>query len=218
MLSLTHNSVSRWTTALLVGESVVDLSSSSLKEASSYHCAPFTIIRKMLYESTSLWNNPLLLPCIIITDHLSRVKHFCDGRLTEDVMIIEDQLGMTRVGRRNKEGVLPSRGDKETYVLAAERFKKGEPVERSQAMDLTIKINTQFTKVLFSKRSPTWNHEASEFLIATWKDSAEKLDGQGPDSHQICELLEHNINIAKSVEDHVGGLQTRLDLQLNVVR
>jgi hypothetical protein len=177
----------------------------------------FCTIQAMFHESPSLWSNPLFLPSIIASDHLSRLYSYCSGKLTEAVIGIEDQLGMTRTGRRNKEDKSPTLRNRDIHDLVTERFQRGEPVEKSQAMDLTIRINTQCTKVLFSKRSPLWNREVCQFLISVLNETEGKLKHQAPGSQQFHELLEHNMRIAKSIEDHVVGLQTRLDLQLSVV-
>jgi len=118
--------------------------------------------------------------------------------LTRQVMFIEDQLGATRVGRREDDGFVLSRKDTPAYLRVEERFDKGELVDKSHALSLTVGINTQFTKVLFTKESPTWNHNTSQFLLELLQDISTdpEMKTQG---HHLTELLEFNIPIANQL-------------------
>lgn len=213
MLSLTHHTNSRWTTALLAGESIVE----ALPLPYAQHTAPETlgwvspcsIIREYLIRSPSLWNYPLTVPCIILTDHLRRLQLYSAKDLTQRVMAIEEQLGVTRVGRRGNGPIYRSvRG-----IMGIE----GRPVQRTQAEHLTVEINTEVTRVRFTSAAPKWNHEASVMIIGLAKEFSGLMHQVPNSDDEIIGLLEHNINIARSLEDHVLGLQKRLELQLNVV-
>lgn len=211
MLSLTHHTTSRWTTALLAGESIVEVLPYVQQPAPERlgRFSPCATIREYLIRSPRLWNYPLTLPCIILTDHLRRLQSYSAQDLTQSVMAIEEQLGVTRVGRRGNGPISRSvRG-----IMGTE----GIPVQRTQAEHLTVTINTEVTRVRFTSAAPKWNHEASMMIIGLARASS-RLMCQVPNSDdEIIGLLEHNINIAKSLEDHVLGLQKRLELQLNVV-
>ncbi|KAL4976884.1 Alpha/Beta hydrolase protein [Aspergillus desertorum] len=209
LLSLTYDMSSCWTTALLAGESIVDLASASMNMSSrpSAPLSPCAVVREYLMSSPSLWDHPLVLPCIVLSHHLRRLQDHCNWDLTPAVMGIEAQLGVTRVGRRNFESTprSPSR-------------LKGGPVARTQSEHLTVAINTQLTRVGFTARSPKWNYEASALLgkIVT------EITTFGPAlrfeaNEAILGLLDHNINLARSLEDSVLGIQKRLELQLNVL-
>jgi glutamate-1-semialdehyde 2,1-aminomutase len=139
---------------------------------------------------------------------------FISGDLTKDVMTIEHELGVTRVGRRSEFGM--------DGMWPGFRFEDQEDLsqllDRPKAMQLTVRINTQYTRVLFSKRSPAWSQDASKFLLGM-PEILPSNDGWGShDDHQLMELLQYNIDVAKSIEDHVTNLQSRMELQLNVVR
>jgi hypothetical protein len=101
-LSVSFDVKTRWTTALLYGESVTETSWRAvgrhtpkvLKEKDSWEFqSPKQQILKLLRSSTLPWNHPLLLPCSLMSDHLYRMKAFCEGELTKDVMLIERELG-----------------------------------------------------------------------------------------------------------------------------
>jgi hypothetical protein len=42
-------------------------------------------------------------------DHLARMQAFCEGELTKDVMEIERELGVVRVGGRSEYGMSGSK-------------------------------------------------------------------------------------------------------------
>ncbi|KAL5332953.1 hypothetical protein BJX70DRAFT_87948 [Aspergillus crustosus] len=211
LLSLTHNASTRWTTALLAGESIVDYAfdNRNMSLPISGPISPCTVVRMFLTSSTALWSHPLTLPSIILTDHLKRLQLHCTGDLTRRVMYIEEQLGVTRVGRRNWQPQY--RGSKGTKSNA------GRPVARPQAEHLTVNINTQLTRLLFTAHAPKWNYEASQFLISIGREMASVAVDLPSVDGEIVGLMEHNITLARSIEDHVLGLQKRLELQLNVL-
>ncbi|KAB8256651.1 hypothetical protein BDV32DRAFT_153049 [Aspergillus pseudonomiae] len=218
MLSLTHDTSSQWTTALLAGEDIIDLFPSMedyRSERPFRFQVPGRTIRTSLAESPELWNNPLTLPCILITDHLKRVQQFCTGSLTQQVMVIEEHLGVTMVGRRNQPRFrVPTN---RTLSKDADMLNLGIPVDRSQTHFLTVSINSKLTSILFTRRSPKWNYEASQFLLNIMNEASGEWHGQHSRYNQINELIEHNIYLAKSIEEHVLCLQARMELQLDVL-
>jgi glutamate-1-semialdehyde 2,1-aminomutase len=95
---------------------------------------------------------------------------------------------------------------------------KDRPVARAQSELLTVAINTQLTRVGFTARNPKWNYEASALLERIMTESAAYRPALRPEANEeILGVLDHNITLAKSLEDNVLGLQKRLELQLNVV-
>ncbi|RDW79100.1 uncharacterized protein DSM5745_05952 [Aspergillus mulundensis] len=209
MLSLTYNTTSRWSTALLAGESLVDFTINlhNLPSLPSGPWSPCAVVREYLISSPTLWGHPLTLPCIVLSHHLKRLQHHCNRDLTPAVMAVEAQLGVTRVGRRNSESA--------SRTLSA--F-KGRPVARAQSEHLTVTINTQLTRVGFTAHNPKWNYQASELLVRVMTEVIASNPHLPPDANDaILGLLDHNITLARSLEDHVLGIQKRLELQLNVL-
>ncbi|KAL4944952.1 hypothetical protein BDV06DRAFT_209826 [Aspergillus oleicola] len=211
MLSLTHDLSTRWTTALLAGESIVTgaLHVENIVPPPLASLSPCVVIRTYLMASPSLWNEPLTLGCIILTNHLRRLQKFCTDDLTPCVMKIEQQLGVTRVGRRNSEGLSRIKiGGKDTA---------GQPVERLRAEYLTVDINTELTRARFTSHNPKWNYEASNLLLKVAREISRAKEQYIEVDNELLSILEHNVTLARSIEDHVLGLQKRLELQLNVL-
>ncbi|KAE8381934.1 hypothetical protein BDV26DRAFT_254563 [Aspergillus bertholletiae] len=220
MLSLTHDATSQWTTALLAGEDIID----PFPQLEDYRSdlpfrsqAPGRTIRTSLVQSPEMWNNPLTLPCILVTDHLKRLQQYCTGPLTQQVMVIEEHLGVTTVGRRNQVPRFRAPTNRKLQSKEPDVLNLGIPVDRSQTHFLTVSINSKLTSILFMRRSPKWNYEASHFLLNTLNETFGEMSGQRPHYNQIWELIEHNVYLAKSIEDHVLCLQARMELQLNVL-
>jgi len=98
----------------MFGESVTETAWKSLgrhasntpQEAKAWeYQSPKAQILKQIRGSSLPWNHPLLLPCSLLTDHSARMRAFCNGELTKDVMLIERELGVVKVGSRNEEGM-----------------------------------------------------------------------------------------------------------------
>ncbi|KAL4762135.1 Alpha/Beta hydrolase protein [Aspergillus foveolatus] len=209
MLSLTYDMSSHWTTALLAGESIVDMASTIFNRSSPplAPLSPCDVVREYLMSSPTLWDHPLMLPCIVLSHHLRRLQHHCNRDLTPTVMGIEAQLGVTRVGRRNFDA----------RPRSINTIKDG-PVARAQSEHLTVTINTQLTRVGFTAHNPKWNYEASALLERIVTELAAYTPALRPEANEeILGVLDHNITLAKSLEDNVLGLQKRLELQLNVL-
>jgi hypothetical protein len=82
---------------------------------------------------------------------------------------------------------------------------------------LTVRINSGYTKVIFTKRSPTWNLETSQFLLNLWTNSLAGLYPSDTFDGFLAESLEYTSDVAASIQNHVDTLQTRMDLQLNIL-
>ncbi|KIX02237.1 uncharacterized protein Z518_08176 [Rhinocladiella mackenziei CBS 650.93] len=149
-----------------------------------------------------------------MADHLMSLKSFCNDDLNREVMMVEEELGVTRVGRRRNFSP-----HNEPWQHGEERIDQALPqLSRSKMRHLTVRINTYFTKILFSKRSPEWHCEASRFLLDTFnRFSSIQLDDKPETEQSLKELLEHNIVQAKALADVVMNLQNRMELQLNVL-
>lgn len=195
-------------------------------------------------ESAAIaWSHPLLLPCIVLTEHMRRTKLFCNvGEVMQETWAIEGELGVTYVGRqieRNDAQQLISEaleGKKSSPFTASRREQKQTKswqvafntqnklsrsgiIGREQAEKLTVRINTQSLRILFTARSPQWNSQCSHSMRSLMDELASPLGGQlDTASHDaLKELLEYNISTAESVGSHVASMKERMALQLDVL-
>jgi hypothetical protein len=82
---------------------------------------------------------------------------------------------------------------------------------------MTVRINTQYTKVIFTKRSPNWSLETSDFLLEFWKTELKPVYTIVAHDDFLTESLEYSKDVATSIQNHVNNLQTRMDLQINIL-
>lgn len=82
-------------------------------------------------------------------------------------------------------------------------------------MRLTIRINTQMTRLLMAKVSPGWTKTAIACLLENLEDG--RICPSSMDSRTIRERLRSNINQATFLENYLDSLQARLMLQVNVL-
>ncbi|KIW09022.1 hypothetical protein, variant [Verruconis gallopava] len=224
-LSVSFDVQTGWTTALLYGESVTSTAwhamgrsatGSSGRTSSWEYFSPADQMLKLLQTSLLPWNHPLLLPCALMSDHLARMRAFCEGELTKEVMEIERELGVVRVGKRSEHGMSglwphfrpPQEQADWTNAL----------LDQPTVMNsMTVRINTQYTKVIFTKQSPGWNFETSDFLLNLWKDLLRQVYPSISQEKFLTESLEYNRDVATSIKNHVDNLQARMDLQLSIL-
>jgi glutamate-1-semialdehyde 2,1-aminomutase len=151
-----------------------------------------------------------------MADHLHRMRAFCEGELTRDVMGIERELGVVRVGNRSEHGM--SGLWPHFRPPAEEADWTNALLDRPTVMNsLTTRINVQYTKIIFTKRSPSWSLETSDFLLGLWRTSLNTIYTTHAVDGFLTESLEYNKDIASSIQNHVDNLQTRMDLQLEIL-
>lgn len=150
----------------------------------------------------------------LLSDHINRTRLFCEGRLAKKVYQMEKDIDVTKVGSRSdlgEEGLGPDYRDQK---LA---FNPNPLFDRSHILKLTVHLNTLYTRVLFTQGSPTWNKEASQFLERVHREILRSTIAGTNNDHALSELLEYNSNVATALESVVSSLQTRMELQLNIL-
>jgi glutamate-1-semialdehyde 2,1-aminomutase len=143
---------------------------------------------------------------------------YCGRSLTNNVMRLEDELKVTRVGRRNSsENVL----DRKT----ADRHRhEDDPVHakgllaKEEAMRLTTHVNTQTTRLLVAKHTPRWTENVCQSLLDLHQDHISGSPSKGfPNSNAVRQRLETNLHQAAFLETYIDSLHSRLSLQLGVL-
>jgi glutamate-1-semialdehyde 2,1-aminomutase len=212
-MSCVYDFKTKVTSAFLVGEFIA--STTRCNEEPRLCLGIAHEIVNYLEAYTEYWSHSLLLPSLITVVHLTRISTYCSRSLTNNVMRLEDELSVTRVGRRNS---LENLHDGKTF----ERHRdEDDPIiskgllAKEEAMRLTIRINTQSTRLLVAKVSPSWTKSTCEALLECLASPI-----ICPDFSAIANLeqrLKANIRRASYLETHLDSLQARLMLQLNVL-
>jgi hypothetical protein len=216
-ISVSFDVHSRMTTALLFGESVTnfvyDRQKATAQPHTPDHVSPFNRLVEYLKNSRLSWDHPLLLPSALLADHLSRTRAFCEIRLAAKVYQMEKKIDVTHVGLRNdfgEEGLSPDFRAEDLDFDPAPLF------DRKRVLGLTVRLNTLYTRVLFTQGSPTWNKEASQFLGRIHEEMPRHMR-KTKNGYALSELLEYNANVARALEGVVSSLQSRMELQLNIL-
>lgn len=218
-LSISFDVHSRMTTAFLLGESVTNfvyerqkaIDPSQIPEHE--HTSPFNRLVEYLKNSSLSWDHLLLLPSALLSDHLIRTRAFCEVRLSKKVYQMEKSIDVTHVGLRNnfgEEGLSPD------FRAQDLPFDPTPLFDRKRILELTVHLNTLYTRVLFTQGSPTWNKEASQFLSHIHEDMPKHMR-KTKHGYALTELLAYNANVATALEGIVSQLQKRMELQLSIL-
>lgn len=205
-LTLSYDVSKRLNTALIYGQRL-ELQDSHRYDPDIKHPG----LLKLIGNIAVAWDNPLVLPCILLSDHIRRTKLYCDfGSVMQETFAIEHLLGVTAVGRNVQK--IPSGSQ-----VGAERqnASSAKSFERSMVEELTVRINTQSTRIIFTSRSPRWCIDCSSFILGLADEVAQVA--RPPVHRELKELLQYTINLAEGVQSHVETMRERMNLQLNVL-
>jgi len=197
---MSYNFSTGFTTALLFGNEVKSL---LLSPGSS---SRFDEIQAHLQAVAALWAHPMVLPSVLLSNHLYRAEIFCYNVLESRILETEDELGVVRAGR------LSWKRDKNLII------EKPIHESKSNIRELTSRMNTDLTEIIFLIGVTEWDCVAIEFLAKT----TEKVSGLLEKSHktetgEIREFIEYMSVAAKVLLLANNKSKERMQAHLNVV-
>jgi hypothetical protein len=162
-------------------------------------------ISNLIKSEMSNWRNPLLLPVILLEDHVYNADR-CKGiDLSPRTTHLEQQLHVTKAGRNvNYSKSLDF--EVLNHNMINNRF------------EIITNINTTITDVVTFACNLKWDNRYCQFLRDISKDIqdlSETKQGGGPELDSTVETL---ATIVASILEHTEALKARLDVQLEVVR
>lgn len=204
-LILSHSFESGITSAFLHGWNVLSDSNFEVKVA----VEPFiTNIRKLLHSHLVLWNHPLLLPVIILKEHLTRAHLFKSIVLLEETTRLQAALGVTKSGRLRR--YQSGRGFKDIRLIESEESR----------INLTTAINTTLADDVSLATVLKWDARLCVFLLKAC-DEVREFQTTYRSRHSERKIREWlntlECGIASCLE-HADSLKSQLELQLSVVR
>lgn len=104
-----------------------------------------THIRKLIRSNAILWTHPLLLPVILLKEHLSRASYFKGFTLLQITTKVEKSLGVTETGRLTNHHQ-PSQDKDQDDDGDGFQYRKLE--NETERIQLTTTINTTLTDVI----------------------------------------------------------------------
>jgi hypothetical protein len=150
-------------------------------------------------------SHPLLLPVILLDEHISRgeaLRHIISEKLQE----ISGILGVTTSGRLTNMRIADFKRIRELMIHPERRI------------TLTAEINTTITDAISCSEVLRWNARCRQCLFACFEEIEPSLPEHSRSGHQ--ELLDYfNFLDAQAVEllGYVESLKIKLELQLSVV-
>jgi hypothetical protein len=156
-------------------------------------------ISKLIKSTSSYWRHPLLLPVILLEDHVYNADRYKGRDLSIRTMRLERQLGVTKAGRN---------------VNSLDSFN----VEKLDRKTIITQINTTVTDAVTLAGNLRWNARYCQFLQDISKDIRdliEPIQGREPKLDYTIETL---ASLVISILEHTEAIKARLDIQLNVVR
>ena len=164
-------------------------------------------IQGLIKSAVSLWTHPLLLPVILLEEHLFRANEFKSYALSRNTTSIEFRLGVTQSGRLT--------GSRDSFGLAELRELIGNEEAR---IETTTLLSTTMTDTINFIASMKWDHRYCKFLHSVHSQIQElqvpRLTCSERELKASIDTLECT---TESVSDHAISIKERLDLQLSVV-
>ncbi|KAI7265947.1 hypothetical protein KC345_g8332 [Hortaea werneckii] len=219
------------TTALLYGTGLGWLSYDRPQHDRHKECgtSAFDMLVDSVKAATPFWNCPWVLPSLFLSEHLSCVNAFATrGKVLTETVHIEHALGVTKVGqsayltksnKRIVNDVWKDRANQVQLMDIPETWKESrQPLTKEETEKLTVRINTQSTRVAFTARCPEWNLACTRYILQLLEDVQPCLPvAYQRGEHECKQLLEHNLVLADAAVSNFAVIKERMALQLNVL-
>ena len=202
-LVLKHTFKTGQTVAFLHGWSVL----TSMNKVTGEEMQPYMQrIASSIQHMVSCWTHPLLLPLILLEDHIHRVRDFKEYKLSRKTTDLEAHLGVTRTGH------LAESGDAVGAQIRELMSNDDARLYFTTGLSSTITDTATLLGVL------RWDFRCCQFI----RKLCGRVSGHAQNSKHSSRLLEEAIDTLEcgieSVQEHTESLKERLELQLTVVR
>lgn len=203
--SMTHSFSSGNTLAFLHGWSIFRNKNQVTDEKMISHSER---IHMLLEPSISLWRHPLLLPTLLLQEHLFRCEEFTWQSLSSRTRDIEKGLGVTKSGRLMKT---PLAVPKEIKELLTDDEKR---------IQITSAVNTTLVDTITVIGVLEWDKRLSEFIKGADKELQKYYEDAKININAEMELksaIDHFSCEAISSAEYLSGMRSRLEIQLAVL-
>jgi len=163
-------------------------------------------IQDLIKSTVSLCTHPLLLPIILLEEHLYRADKF-NSELSHRISSLESRLGVTQSGRLT--------GSRKSFGRAELRELMGNEDAR---IGITTLLSTTMTDTVAFITNLKWDRRYSKFLCGVHNQIQElqvpKLTPCGGELKMYIDTLECT---SASFSEYAESIKERLDLQLSVL-
>jgi hypothetical protein len=205
-LAMTHSFITGDTLAFLHGWNVFSDRRAISGEWTTSHSER---LHQLLQSSLSLWRHPLILPTLLLQEHLFRADDFRRRGLSKVVTSIEKVLGVTKTGRlANAKDTVP---EEIRELLTDDDLR----------LRITSRLNTALTDTINLTAILRWDQRLGQFIQRVNKELEGYYDDCGIPLDLAKELeavTDHLLCEAISATEYIDATKSRLEIQLNVVR
>lgn len=162
-------------------------------------------ISNLIKSEISNWKHPLLLPVILLEDHVYNADRYKGMDLSPRTTRLERRLGATKAGRNV------------SYSKSLDFEVLGQNTTDDR-FEIITDINTTVTDVITFTGNMKWDDRYCQFLREISKetrDLSQTTHGKGPTLDRTIATL---ATLIASILEHTEALKARLDIQLDVVR
>jgi len=164
-------------------------------------------IQELIKSTVSLWTHPLLIPVILLEEHLFRANYYKEQELSRQTTSLELQLRVTHSGRLA--------GGRASLSPAGLRELMGNDEAR---IGLTSLLNTTVTDAITFIGNMKWDPRYCQFLHHVCDQiqrfHLQTLTISGGELKESIDTLEC---VSASCLEHAESIKQRLQLQLSVV-
>ncbi|KAF2678031.1 hypothetical protein K458DRAFT_377367 [Lentithecium fluviatile CBS 122367] len=161
-------------------------------------------ISDLIQKEVPNWRHPLLLPVILLEDHVYNADRYKGFDLSPRATNLEKQLGVTKAGR-NVGSLKPlDFGARSQNMTVEKRF------------EIITDINTTVTEVVTFTGNLRWDNRYCQFLRDISKDIREFKSTQGGEP-KLENTIETLATLVVSILEHAEAIKARLDIQLDVL-
>ena len=193
LLSLSHNSDTQWTTAILCGRGVVGRQ--SLDDTYGFR---LDHILALAESFTNYWTHPLFLPAVLLQNLCHRTGIFT-ASLNRTLTELERDIGVTFAGRSGHQRSL-------------ERWPADVDIKSA-----TIGLHSTSAQIVFVSHVCEWACDCTRFLLDLAKEIEEMSPALSRTSMELSEYLAYELCSISNTARFVRGYKERIQAQINVV-
>jgi hypothetical protein len=207
-LCLTHSFKNSVTLGFMFGWNMINDSNwkkCMTRERPSYLEPHSLRISNLIKSEMSNWRHPLLLPVILLEDHVYNADRCKAFDLSPRTTRLERKLRVTKAGR-NASNSTSFNFETLSQEIAGNRF------------GIITDINTTITDVVTFNCNLKWDDRYCQFLRKIFEDIRNLPELKQVRVSQLENTVEVLASFVASISEHTEALKTRLDIQIDVVR
>lgn len=162
-------------------------------------------ISKLIRSAVSNWGHPLLLPVILLEDHVYNADRYKGLDLSQATNKLEEKLMVTNAGRN-------------AGITSSLNFGAlGQKLTADSRFEIITNINTTITDAVTFTGNLKWDNRYCQFLrdiCHDIKDFTKTTQGREAKLENTIETL---ATLVISISEHAEAIKSRLDIQLDVV-